>query len=143
MSKSHIFFWLKSNVSLNLAFNYISFPTYNKQIFTTFPMKRVIFCELLLWKQSRTKLYLGNFLLFVLIEDVHPLGFQWLYQMANACLGGLVGHRVSGFYLNYQLVSRNYSCKILMQKKTSQCTSKVIQGSFCNISGTWTDSKTS
>ena len=77
MSKSHIFFWLKWNVSLNLAFNYISFSTSNKQIFTTFPMKKVIFCELLLWKQPRTKLYLGNFLLFVLIKDIHPLCFQW------------------------------------------------------------------
>ena len=78
VSKSHIFFWLKWNVSLNLAFNYISFSTSNKQIFITFPMKKVIFCELLLWKQPRTKLYLGNFLLFVLIKDVHPLCFQWL-----------------------------------------------------------------
>ena len=40
-------------------------------------MKKVIFCELLLWKQPRTKLYLGNFLLFVLIKDIHPLCFQW------------------------------------------------------------------
>ena len=105
VSKSHIFFWLKWNVSLNLAFNYISFSTSNKQIFIIFPMKKVIFCELLLWKQPRTKLYLGNFLLFVLIKEVHPLCFQWLYQMAkrmNAqnCFGwqNMISG-VSGFFL--------------------------------------------
>ena len=127
VSKSHIFFWLKWNVSLNLAFNYISSPTSNKQIFITSPMKKkVIFCELLVWKQPRTKRYLGNFLLFVLIKDTHPLCFQWLYQLAKACLGGLTGHTILAFYLNHYLANWNYSCKTLMQNKTSYCICKVV-----------------